>query len=150
MPNELGNYNFYSIMKAIKNIRLKHYDYSQDGYYFVTICTNYRHPYLTESISEIQSAIKKLNEIEEVKVDYYTILPSHVHLILILNECKIHLGEIVRRFKASTSRETGMKLWQPNYYEHVIRNEKALFKIREYIQNNPLKESIYFDKIYKM
>ena len=137
-------------MKAIKNIRLKHYDYSQNGYYFVTICTNYRRPYLTKLNSEINSAIKKLNEIEGAKVDYYTILPSHMHLILILNECKIHLGEILRRFKASTSKETGIKLWQPNYYEHVIRNEQALFRIREYIKNNPLKEKIEFERFYEL
>jgi len=137
-------------MKAIRNIRLKHYDYSQNCYYFVTICTNYRRPYLTKLNSEINSAIKKLNEIEGVKVDHYTILPSHIHLIVILNECAIHLGEIVRRFKASSSKETGIKLWQPNYYEHVIRNEQALFKIRGYIKNNPLKEKIEFEQFYEL
>jgi len=31
------------------------------------------------------------------------------------------------------------KLWQRNYYEHVIRNEDNLRQIREYIINNPLK-----------
>ena len=137
-------------MKAIKNVRLKHYDYSRNGYYFVTVCTNYRRPHLAKLNSEINSAVQKLNEIEGVKVDYYAILPSHVHLILILNECEVHLGEIVRRFKASTSKETGMKLWQPNYYEHVIRNEQALFKIREYIINNPLKERIQFEQFYEL
>jgi putative transposase len=137
-------------MKTIKNVRLKHYDYSQNGCYFVTICTNYRRPHLAKLKSEIVGAVRKLNEIEGVKVDYYTILPSHVHLILILNECDTHLGEIVRRFKASTSKETGIKLWQPNYYEHVIRNEQALFKIREYIVNNPLKERIQFDQFYEL
>lgn len=137
-------------MKAIKNVRLKHYDYSQNGYYFVTICTNYRRPHLAELNSKINSAVQKLNEIEGVKVNYYTILPSHVHVILILNECETHLGEIVRRFKASTSRETGIKLWQPNYYEHVIRNEQALFRIREYIKNNPLKEKIEFEQFYQL
>jgi putative transposase len=62
----------------------------------------------------------------------------------------MHLGEIVRRFKASTSKATGMKLWQPNYYEHVIRNERALFKIREYIKNNPLKEKTEFEQFYQL
>ena len=137
-------------MKAIKNIRLKDYDYSQNGYYFVTICTNYRRPYLTKLNSVIQNAIERLNEIDGVEVDYYTILPSHIHLILILSECKIHLGEIIRRFKALSSKETRIKLWQPNYYEHVIRNEQALFKIRGYIKNNPLKGKIEFEQFYEL
>ena len=133
-----------------RSIRLRGWDYTNSGIYFVTICTNYRRPYLTKLNSEINSAIKKLNEIEGVKVDYYTILPSHIHLILILNECEMHLGEIVRRLKASTSKETGIKLWQPNYYEHVIRNEQALFKIREYIKNNPLKGKIEVEQFYEL
>lgn len=33
----------------------------------------------------------------------------------------------------------GISLWQRNYYEHVVRNEPELYRIREYIQNNPLK-----------
>jgi putative transposase len=137
-------------MKAIKNIRLKHYDYSQDGYYFVTICTNYQCPYLSELRQEICRAIEKLNQIDGIRVDYFVVMPTHVHLIIILNNSKISLGEIIRRLKASSSKETGMKLWQPNYYEHVIRNEHALFKIREYIQNNPLKEKIEFEQFYKL
>jgi len=39
------------------------------------------------------------------------------------------------------------RLWQPNYYEHIIRNESALNKIREYIMNNPDKEKYDWDKL---
>jgi putative transposase len=136
-------------MKAVKNIRLRHFDYSQDGYYFVTICTNYHRPYLTKLGEEIKKSIQSLNEKDGVEVDYFVVMPTHVHLILILSESKLSLGEIVRRFKAASSREAGIRLWQPNYYEHVIRNEKSLLKIREYIQNNPLKEKIDFERVYE-
>jgi REP element-mobilizing transposase RayT len=47
-----------------------------------------------------------------------------------------------------TSKESKSKLWQPNYYEHVIRTDKVLRRIREYIENNPLKEKLDFDFIY--
>ena len=33
----------------------------------------------------------------------------------------------------------GAKLWQRNYYEHIIRNDNELYRTREYIVNNPLK-----------
>ena len=137
-------------MKAIKSIRLKHYDYTQDGYYFVTICTNYHCAYLSDLQENITESIQKLNQIDGVTVDYFIVMPTHIHLIIVLTDCKLSLGEIIRRLKASSSKETGIKLWQPNYYKHVIRNEKALFKIREYIQNNPLKDSIDLKQIYKM
>ena len=75
-------------------------------------------------------------------------MPTHVHKILILEKSKIKLGEIVRQFKARTKRYFGFNLWQPNYYEHVIRNETALSKIREYIKKNPQIEKIEFGQFY--
>ena len=133
----------------IKNIRLKNYDYSTNGFYFVTISTNYKNPYLVQHENLIAKSVKNLNEIQGVSIDYSVIMPDHLHIILILNDCKLKLGEIIRKFKASTSRQAGIKLWQPNYYEHVIRNEIALLKIREYIQNNPFVEKIDFEQFYK-
>ena len=154
-------------MRAIKNIRLKQYDYSSDGYYFVTICTDYLKPYLvgpTKSVVAqfigqtfgskqdnclINQATTEQKYIPGVKLDWHTIMPTHVHLILILESCSLKLGEIIRRFKARTSKEIGLGIWQPNYYEHVIRNEAALNKIREYIQNNPKAREIEFEEFYK-
>ena len=55
------------------------------------------------------------------------------------------VGSIVRGFKgASTSkiwkiRENEGKIWQYNYYEHIIRNEEELERIRKYINDNPAK-----------
>ena len=84
-----------------------------------------------------------------MNVDYYVIMPSHLHIILVLQECALKLGEVVRRLKAATSRKTGIRLWQPNYYEHAIRNEKALQRIREYVVNNPAAETIEFKQFYE-
>ena len=115
----------------------------------MTICTNFNRPYLTDLKENISESIQNVSLIDGVKIDYHVIIPTHIHIIIILFDCKMSLGEIVRRFKATSSRITGIKLWQPNYYEHVIRNEKALYKIREYIQNNPLKKQIELDQIYE-
>ncbi len=54
------------------------------------------------------------------------------------------ISSIVQNFKASVTRENNKngvskKIWQSNFYEHVIRTEKELEKCREYIMNNPLK-----------
>jgi len=137
-------------MKRLKNIRLRDYDYSSDGYYFVTICTSYGKPYL-EGLTRtlVDKSINRLpQEIEGVQVDSHGIMPEHIHVILVLNECKLPLGEIVRRLKGGAARSVGLKLWQPNYYEHVIRNEKALTQIRRYMLNNPLKRKIEFGQFY--
>ncbi|MBW4521017.1 MAG: hypothetical protein KME16_15100 [Scytolyngbya sp. HA4215-MV1] len=55
------------------------------------------------------------------------------------------VGAIVLNFKSVTSRarnriqrSSGIIMWQRNYYEHMIRNEESLHRLRQYIQNNPL------------
>ena len=76
-------------------------------------------------------------------------MPNHIHIIFIFDNSKLHLGEIVRRFKAKVSHALEVNVWQGNYYEHVIRNEEALNRIREYIIQNPEKELIKFEQFYK-
>lgn len=55
------------------------------------------------------------------------------------------LGSFVAGFKSAVTKRInehrdapGAPVWQRNYYEHIIRNDRALSAIREYIQNNPL------------
>ncbi|MBI5189623.1 MAG: transposase [Nitrospirae bacterium] len=135
-------------MKSIKNVRLPAYDYSSIGYYFVTICADQRHPILPALTSTIENAICTIKD-DGASVDFHVIMPDHIHLIVVLDDIGVTLGEIVRRFKARSSREAGRRLWQPNYYEHVIRTEKALEKIREYIQNNPQALEIELEEFYR-
>ncbi len=54
------------------------------------------------------------------------------------------LGSLVRAYKSSVTRDVnallgtpGLPVWQRNYYEHVIRSERALERIRRYVLENP-------------
>jgi len=55
------------------------------------------------------------------------------------------LPKIVQQYKASVTRKINrlqkdlLFQWQRSFYDHVIRNEDELFRVREYIQNNPLR-----------
>ena len=133
-----------------KGIRLKSYDYKSNGYYFITICTCKGKSYVKKYKEIIEKILLSLPELfSGLRIDWYILMPDHLHMIFIFNETKKDLSEIIRTFKALVSRNTRMKFWQRNYYEHVIRNEDALLKIREYIQNNPLVENIKFKEFYK-
>ena len=48
-------------------------------------------------------------------------MSTHLHVIFIFNEMEKGLSEVVRVFKALITRNTGVKFWQKNYYEHVIK-----------------------------
>ena len=54
------------------------------------------------------------------------------------------LGEIIRAFKGATTHYIRTKLrpdfaWQEDYYEHIVRNDKDLDRIRKYIFDNPVR-----------
>ncbi len=109
------------------------------------------------------------NELEKLpyrfkglELDEIIIMPDHVHVVILLREKdgifeeqaekpkrpqKGSLGVIVRSFKSSVSvrvhqiLKNDMDVWQRNYYEEYIEDDEKLDCIREYIQNNPFKES---------
>jgi putative transposase len=138
-------------MKLRKSTRLKHYDYKNNGYYFITICTAQRRPLLDKYRKESENLLKSIpSRFNGVKLDFYSFIPDHLHAIFTLENADVSISEIVRTYKALVTRETNCKpFWEWNYFEHIIRNEKALFEIRKYIQENPEKERIVLKTIYE-
>ena len=140
-----------------KHIRLKDFDYSSSGAYFVTICTNFKKPIIGDNERALIEA--ELSALEErfsgVKVDFYVIMNNHIHLIFLFNYTAYTLPQIVQAFKSLTTlrlQRNGFKgevVWQRNYFEHVIRNETTLDKIREYIRNNPMVQELKLEDILK-
>ncbi len=140
-------------MKFRKHIRLKDYDYSANGYYFVTICCSRRAKLCLKYETIIEKYLKNLEKHEGVELDYYKLMPEHLHLILVLEEAKLALCRYIQDFKSKTTLKikkngfNGRRFWQPNYYEHIIRDEKTLDKVRKYIEYNPDIEKPDWDKL---
>ncbi|MFC1651354.1 transposase [Candidatus Latescibacterota bacterium] len=180
-----------------RSIRLKGYDYSQPGGYYVTIVTHNREC-LFGSVSDGEMVLNDAGKMVEkiwkeipkfysnFSIDTFQIMPNHLHGILTIvgadprvcpnphvcpndipRACPddkqnrqlgqpqgiaptLSLGDVIKRFKTLTTklyidcikqnkwRPFNGKLWQRNYWEHIIRNEKDLTQIREYIINNPV------------
>lgn len=130
------------------SIRLKEYDYTKEGMYFITICIKNRKCILGEIIEDRMELnnIGKIVEIEllkiqkkfqEININIYQIMPNHIHFILeIIDNSKITVGNIIRYFKGKVYLKSKVH-WQRNYYEHIIRNEKGYNAICNYIINNP-------------
>ena len=146
-----------------KSIRLKNYDYSQNGAYFVTICTHNRECLLCEIVgapigrpSVRLSPYGKIVEIgiqniqihyNNVKCEKYIIMPNHIHLIIEMCQHSENgrpmvaptLAGIINQMKGYISKQIGQPIWQKGYHEHIIRNEKEYQRIWEYIDHNPQK-----------
>ncbi len=133
--------------------RLKKYDYSLPGYYFVTICTK-KHAVWFGEIINGQMYLNtfgnivlyeilwiKMN-IKNIKIDNYIIMPNHIHLIVQI-ECKsISLSNLIGMLKSKISKKIKQMneyefKWQKSFYDHIIRNNKSLNNIKTYIINNP-------------
>jgi putative transposase len=135
-----------------RSIRLRGYDYSQPGAYFITICTHNREPFLEAApVKEIvRSAWDDLAaRFPHVMLDEFVLMPNHIHGIIILRGAASSaptLGQIVRAFKSLSAIEANrvrnapnQPFWQRNYHEHIIRDEDELNIVRQYIRDNPLK-----------
>jgi REP element-mobilizing transposase RayT len=186
-----------------RSIRLKGYDDTQPGAYFVTLCTHDR-VCLFGEVVEGQMRLNELGEIvcqcwlaipdhfPQTALDAFVIMPNHVHGILWIVDAatddivgathasplqlqplqpqhptsplqpqyptlplrlvsspgpkRQSIGAIVGSFKSAASKRInerrgtpGAPVWQRNYYEHIIRSEDSLARIREYIAENPLR-----------
>lgn len=147
-----------------QTIRLKGYDYSQPGWYFVTICTWQREAIfgrIAEDCVQLTVAGKVVaktwlelpRHYPLVQVDEFIVMPNHIHGIVVIVEktgvapaASAPLSEIVRRLKSDSARKINllqqtpqMPVWQRNYYEHIIRTNEELAHIRRYIAENPLR-----------
>lgn len=140
-----------------KHTRLKDYNYSANSAYFITICTDCQRKSIGEKERPIiEREIKTLEvRFAGLKVDFYILMEDHLHIIFILNDANVSLPKVIQAFKSKTSlglKRNGYKgkvFWQKNYYDHIVRSEEALGKIREYIQNNPLAEGLKLEEIYE-
>ena len=172
-----------------RSIRLKEYDYSQSGAYFITLCA-FNRECLFGNIVDVKMRLSPIGKIAlrcwqeiprhapHVQLDEFVIMPNHIHGILMwfdnesfgrgvqlnaptgatvsqqhaptrttISPPTNTLSVIVRTYKAAVttlSRQNGHGYfrWQRNYYEHIIRSERDMNTIRQYIVNNPLQWSL--------
>ncbi len=148
----------YSNRYRVESARLKSRDYSESGLYFITICTNYK----ILHFGQIKDGIMILNEcgriafrywleipkhFKNVELDAFTVMPNHVHGILVLQEIKgvknATVGLIINQFKRICTIKIRKKnpdfTWQSRFYDRIIRDENELNVVRGYIRNNPQK-----------
>ncbi len=182
-------------LRSRRSIRLKAYDYSTPGAYFITAVVKQR----TCILSEIHDGALTLTPLGEIvnqcwnalpqrfpsaELDAFVIMPNHFHGVIRLTDesardgvvwatlavvpharvvrdareragaspapTKPTLGDIVGAFKSQcftvwydyikqNDLNIVAKFWQRNYYEHIVRDQKELDRVRAYIEANPFR-----------
>jgi len=160
-----------------RSIRLKGYDYTQPGVYFVNICVQNRECLfgtivggemrLNDAGRMLQATWEQMPQrFPTIKLDTYVVMPNHFHAIVIIVGAPLvgaqlgagtrpaptanpSLSGVIGAFKSITTNKYihqvhnlnwplfHKRLWQRNYYERIVRNERELDAIRQYIRDNP-------------
>ncbi|MDR0946225.1 MAG: hypothetical protein LBM87_00560 [Ruminococcus sp.] len=132
--------------------RLKNFDYSQNGTYFITICAKNQALIFSDfndkgflELSDIGKCIEStiINQNKpNINIPLYVIMPNHIHLIIHIKEQtvsseKYSVHQIVSNIKSYVTKQIEFSPWQKSFYDHIIRSKTVYCKIVEYIKNNP-------------
>jgi REP element-mobilizing transposase RayT len=180
----------YKNKYRIESARYLNWDYTSNGYYFVTVCTYNRQSFLGNIIAGkmqlsdmgiiVAREWQKTPQIRpNVQLDEWVVMPNHLHGIIIINNDNHpvttfqkdnpvetfrrnvstttnnnanpnnrlqsnSLGSIIGQFKSVCTKQIWKAgftefRWQNRFHDHIIRGEKSLHRIRQYIINNPAK-----------
>ena len=146
-----------------KSTAIPHYDYSQPGAYFITLCVEKRRPILGKIDSSPQVVLSSIGKIvsdvwyslpqrfpclDAISQSIFVVVPDHIHGILQITAGGASpsptLHQILGSFKSITTIETnrllgtpGQKLWQRSAYEHILRNQQDFDEAAGHIAENP-------------
>lgn len=150
-----------------RSSRMKHFDYTSSGSYFITICSYQNRCTFSEVVAD-KVQLFPIGRIIEfhwraipslyhgVIIDEWVVMPNHLHGVLAMPEAppsagksrnpRGSLGRLIGAFKGDVTKDVrrmlndpSVEVWQRGYWDSAIRNERALQNIREYIRKNPVR-----------
>ena len=147
-------------IESRKTNRLKEWDYSSPGIYFITICTQNRANYFGHIVGggdfdAPQIILSPWGEIAQkhllsqnnsgVVLDKFVIMPNHIHLLIKIEDgtspapspTNAIIPSTISLFKRKVNHEIGRNIFQRSFHDHIIRNEHDYKEIWEYIDSNP-------------
>lgn len=153
-------------LQTRKPNRLKDYDYSQDGAYFITICTKDRKEILSEiQPTDVGNAVLGIPFVElteygkitekiilqmqdfydYMRIEKFVIMPNHIHLIITIGIDGVPrtahptISRFIGLMKRYINKEIGENIWQKSFHDHIIRDDIDYQNIWQYIDENPTK-----------
>ena len=145
--------------------RLPDYDYTSAGFYFITLCVQDRLRLLGGVVAGemrlspagelVQQRYQEMPQrYPDIELDGLMVMPDHVHAIVSFGGDGQSLPKVIHWIKSRTTadytvgvRTAGWpafhgRLWQSGFYDRIIRDDKELNAVREYVMQNPLRWSL--------
>ncbi len=136
--------------RPIHNQRLEPIEYTFTWrVYFMTV-RSYMHavPFVRDDLNQrMIDLLREEQERQKCNVYTYCLMPDHLHFLVSPRVDGISVLMFTDRFKGkatNTSWKFGWqgKLWQPRYFDHIVRSEESLSAISEYILDNPVRKGL--------
>ena len=168
----------YNMEKPNRKLpRLRQYDYSSNGKYFITICVQDMKCVLSKIVGSgdpdapqvlltdygivVEKNITTMNTIyNDILIEKYTIMPNHLHMMISIETADLSgasgsplptnskLSRHIGTLKRFCNKQIGADIWQTGFYDHIIRDEEDYYYHMLYIDENPKKWLLGKDKYY--
>jgi putative transposase len=131
-----------------KSHRLEQQEYLGERWSFITVCCENRKPVFlnTRSATWIVDVLRTEAFLHQFLVDAYCVMPDHFHFLAFGKAPTSNALVLVKSFKQKTAyvyqRKTGTRLWQKNYYDHVLRAHEDSKHVAAYIWMNPVRKGL--------
>lgn len=117
--------------------------FSQTGLvYHITTVTQNRSPHFSSLVNgrKVVQQLMALHAEGRAQTLCYVVMPDHLHWLMVLHEGA--LPAAVRLLKGRSAHAIGHAIWQPNYFDHAIRQDEDLRQIARYIVANPIRAGL--------
>ncbi len=130
------------------SLRLRSFDYAARRIYFVTpVATQRRNIFNDKRVA--QATVECLLDLKlnmNFNLYLYCLMPDHFHALIGVGKSDKTLGAICGAFKSLSTRAYWQwyrgKLWQRQFFDHIVRNEEDFFETRDYIRLNPVRRGL--------
>ncbi|HEV3141316.1 MAG TPA: transposase [Vicinamibacterales bacterium] len=126
-----------------RSMRLRGFDYSSDGSYFVTILTYRRRFVLKDECRAIveRELLELPRRFDGLTIDCFVVLPDHLHALMRLTRCCASLSAIMQAYKSLTTRLLKPilsidRLWHRGFRDRIVRSDVELLALRDYVVDN--------------
>jgi putative transposase len=140
--------DFFEMDFTRKAHRLDPQEYLGQKWSFVTMCCENRNPIFlnADRPAWIVEMLRSESILHQFLVDAYCVMPNHMHFLVFGKVPTSNLLVFSKSFKQKTAhlyqRETGVRLWQKNYYDHVLRANEGSNHVAAYIWMNPVRKGL--------
>jgi putative transposase len=117
-------------------------------YFFTIRAYAEKSPFVLHDLNkQVLDVLREEQERQGCSIFTYCLMPDHIHFLVSPKIDGISVLKFTDQYKGKATNRSWTaawrgKLWQPRYYDHIVRSEENLYHIAEYILHNPVRKML--------